>query len=429
MKCLSNLTCSLVKKNNDIKLIGFTEVTPESLIIEQLSSNTKQRTLATHVLQFVFLGFTGFRFPFAHFASTTASATDMYILLWKAVNMLSMFGFKIEYISTDGGQSNRNLLKLLIPEFNSALPSTCSFNNIYSKVDSKLFFIMDISHVLKKIRNNVLKSCDHKCCTRHIKFGENYIIWDHFRKAYLWDIAHPFPIHHILTHDHIHLTSESKMRNHLAEDVLNAEMLHLMEVYKESLGDGGSELDGTIELLKNTSVLVKNFRDHRPIVDISGDRLKQNRDVLNWFVEWENSIPTQKEKCLISHQTRDDIVCSILGFEELCHYKMKKSHFSIVPGRINSDVIENMFCQQRTLHSGANTNPTYLEYSRNVNSVILGETSISRKSNTGGNGAAIFSAEKPNKKPKVLLILKYFFNIKISIHRHMFPKLGEPSVY
>lgn len=174
---------------------------------------------------------------------------------------------------------------------------------------------------------------------------------------------------------------------------------------------------------------MKNFHDHRPIVDISDDRLKQNRDVLNWFVEWENSIPTQKEKCLISHQTRDDIVCLILAFEELCHYKMKKSHFSIVPGRINSDVIENMFCQQRTLHSGANTNPTYIEYSRNVNSVILGETSISRKSNTGGNGAAIFSAEKPNKKPKVLLILKYFFNIKISIHRHMFPKLGKPSVY
>lgn len=67
------------KKNNDIKLIGFTEVTPESLIIEQLNSKTKQRTLATHVLQFVFLGFTGFRFPCAHFASTTASATDMYI--------------------------------------------------------------------------------------------------------------------------------------------------------------------------------------------------------------------------------------------------------------------------------------------------------------------------------------------------------------
>lgn len=101
---------------------------------------------------------------------------------------------------------------------------------------------MDISHVLKKIRNNVLKSGDHKCCTSHIKFGENYIIWDHFRKAYLCDIAHPFPIHHKLTHDHIHLTSESKMRNHLAEDVLNAEILPLMEVYTESLGDEDQNL-------------------------------------------------------------------------------------------------------------------------------------------------------------------------------------------
>lgn len=47
-------------------------------------------------------------------------------------------------------------------------------------------------------------------------------------------------------------------------------------------------------------------------------------------------------------------------------------------------MIENMFCQQRTLHNGVNTNPTYLGHCYLVNSVILGQASISRKSKIGG---------------------------------------------
>jgi hypothetical protein len=84
-----------------------------------------------------------------------------------------------------------------------------------------------------------------------------------------------------------------------------------------------------------------------------------------------------KEKCLISHQTRQDIISAILGFEELCTYKLKKSNASIIPNRVNSDVIENIFCQQRTMHNGANANPTYLGYCHTMNSVILGQASVS----------------------------------------------------
>ena len=216
-------------------------------------------------------------------------------------------------------------------------------------------------------------------------------------------MSNPFPIHHKLSQDHIFLTNESKMRNHLAEDVLDKEMLHLMQVYKANLGESGSSLDSTIELLRNTSIVIRNFRDPRPITDAGDERLSELHDVMEWFVKWENQIKNDtsiknKEKHLISHQTREDIVSSLLGFEELCKHKLKKSHGSIIPSRVNSDVIENLFCQQRTLHNGANSNPTYLGYCRTVNSVILGEASVSRKSNTGGDGAVIFQVNKPSAK-------------------------------
>lgn len=81
---------------------------------------------------------------------------------------------------------------------------------------------MNILHVLKKIRNNIYKSGEAACCKRNLKIQDKFIEWDHFKDAYLWDISsNPFPIHHKLTQEHIYLTSENKMRNYLAEDVLD----------------------------------------------------------------------------------------------------------------------------------------------------------------------------------------------------------------
>ena len=38
------------------------------------------------------------------------------------------------------------------------------------------------------------------------------------------------------------------MRNHLAEEVFNDEMLYLMKLYQESLGETGRKLNGTVEI-------------------------------------------------------------------------------------------------------------------------------------------------------------------------------------
>lgn len=143
-------------------------------------------------------------------------------------------------------------------------------------------------------------------------------------------------------------------------------MLHLMSCYRNSLSDAtkSAELRGTIEFLQQTSVLVKIFRDGRPIKDYGDDRLQQNRDVLSWFKRWEhenksNNEVTEKEKSLLSFQCREDIVSLLVGFDEFSREKLQKSGGSIIPNRINSDVIENVFSQQRGLHNGNNSNPTY----------------------------------------------------------------------
>ena len=51
--------------------------------------------LASHVLQMVFLGDGGYRWPFAHFPTTEATATDLYMLFWDAVKHLNDWGFTV----------------------------------------------------------------------------------------------------------------------------------------------------------------------------------------------------------------------------------------------------------------------------------------------------------------------------------------------
>jgi hypothetical protein len=63
------------------------------------------------------------------------------------------------------------------------------------------------------------------------KNGEN-IFWIYWRDAYEWDQANnALAIHEKLKEDHFNLTPGSRMRNGLAEDVLDRKMLYLMEVY------------------------------------------------------------------------------------------------------------------------------------------------------------------------------------------------------
>lgn len=155
--------------------------------------------------------------------------------MWRSGNILLNFSFKIQYISTDGAQTNRALFKVLLAEFKSINPKTCSFRNLYIP-EEEVVFTMDFSHVVKKVKNNISKSGKEAHCKRHLKLADQFIEWKHFTSAYLWDISsHPFPIHHKLSQEHLFLTSEAKMRNHLAEEVLNADKLHIIGMYQRVL--------------------------------------------------------------------------------------------------------------------------------------------------------------------------------------------------
>ena len=100
------------------------------------------------------------------------------------------------------------------------------------------------------------------------------IVWEHWVDAVAWDRLKSRKIHQKITEAHMNPSSSEKMRNHLAEEVLNNDMLYLMLCYKASKADG-SHLHGTISLLEKTSKIIQIFNDRRPITSCDDERLQE----------------------------------------------------------------------------------------------------------------------------------------------------------
>lgn len=383
----------ITRKGKNLEIVGFTEMGEEGDIIQTLKNGQHKKIVGSHILQLLFQGLTGFRFPIAHFVSSQVNACDLYAVVWEAVDKLQHFDFDCKYVCMDGASSNRSFIHLHFPN-NDA--QTQSFTT-YSPVNpfNQVVLLMDPSHCFKKIRNNIIKSGIKKGCTRLLRLSSGEEIhWDMWVNAYKWDRTNVIQIHKSLTNEHIFPSNSSKMRNKLAEDALDEEMLNLMCSYKSSLGAKGQELQGAITLLENTSKLVSVFRDRRPINTQEDTRLSTIREVQKWFFNWTQSIQAEKDtskgekmKALMSRECQEDIQSCLLGFEKLSlNILSQYKGWSVTPAMINSDQIENQFCQHRGKLNGANTNPTALQYRRNVNSVILGESAISKKGNSFRKG-------------------------------------------
>lgn len=89
---------------------------------------------------------------------------------------------------------------------------------------------MFIQHNIKKLRNNIQKS-NKSGKPRCLKIKGKNVTWQQLKDAFNWDQKTcSLPLHEKLTTQHFELDPAAKMRNHLAEDVLNHKMLFLMQV-------------------------------------------------------------------------------------------------------------------------------------------------------------------------------------------------------
>lgn len=291
----------------------------------------------------------------------------------------------------DGADCNRQFIKI---HFNDRDPVADQFvtTNVYT--GTPMVFIMDPKHNIKKKRNNIEKS-NESAKPRCLKIKGKTVTWKKFKDAYNWDqSSFSLPVHEKLTTQHFDLDPASKMRNHLAEDVLDDRMLFLMQKYQEDLttnNKDGSELDGIITLLCHTSRLIQLFNDKLPITSSTDQRLQHLDEFYQFLVEWREET-SQKNVNFVSTKLWFDLQCMCLGFRVMVATKLSQFPSSLIkPALVNQDCVENHFCQVRSCN-GQNNNPTYLKQQSTQNSIRFGQTTISRKSNAGNPSASSFSS-------------------------------------
>ena len=374
-------------RGGDWTMIGFPDLGEGSAAMANMSKNKSNVQLADHVLQFLFHGLTGFRMPFACYPTNQANCCDLYLNVWDAVSGLKDWGFTIAYICLDGSSNNRSFIKMHFK--GDPIDSDMLMIN-RADPSHQIAVIPDPSHVFKKIRNSIFNSGIDSCHTRHLLVNENHIEWRHWELAFEWcqdRTLNPVAPHPKLNKDHIYLTEAGKMRNAYAMEALNDNMLYLMESFKKSTtANIAMQLDGCIELLRQTSTLIRNFTDKRPIDTVQNPRIHENRRVFHWFKDWENN---SVQKCdLLARECHQDILWMIVGFESFICETIKKHNVRIAPCDINSDIIENFFCSQRGIRGGNDTNPGLNNYLYNINSIVLGQASLSSKSNAGSTGTS-----------------------------------------
>lgn len=152
--------------------------------IDIIINNQPQVKMATPCLQYVFHGFTGFRWPVAYYGSETACAYQIYNTFWEVVSKLHQYGLIVDYVNIDGATTNRLFMNMLSSSGNLRKENFV-VSDIFQR-DHKICLIQDIKHVLKKIRNSILASrLEYEPNPgRFIVKNSRPIVWNHWENAY-----------------------------------------------------------------------------------------------------------------------------------------------------------------------------------------------------------------------------------------------------
>ena len=177
----------IVKKGDEWDILGAIDLGDLVNSLEDVMNHHKEVKMATHILQFMFLGYGGFRWPCAYFTTSNASAHQLYFTFFQLVGKLFEYEFEVDYCMLDGSTMNRNFTSLLFPDnprkFNFIARSAFSMSK-------GIPIIQDIKHCIKKLRNGLLSSAAGEKAKRTLILDGKQILWSQFQEAYEHSLRH-----------------------------------------------------------------------------------------------------------------------------------------------------------------------------------------------------------------------------------------------
>ena len=141
-------------------LIGYVDFGDAELNYATLQKSN----IATHVLVFLLRSVVNpFKFSLANFATTGATPSQMFPLLWKAISICELNSLKVSAVTCDGALPNRKLFRMHFPmtkedDMNPDTDVTYRAVNLFSSEKRFIYFMSDVPHLMKTARNCLYNS-------------------------------------------------------------------------------------------------------------------------------------------------------------------------------------------------------------------------------------------------------------------------------
>jgi len=292
--------------------------------------------------------------PIAYFlCHTSCPANLLHTLLTEAVQKLKNVGLNICAVACDMGSNNIKLSNIL-----NISPDNTGFylENQY------LFFIFDVPHIAKALRNMLL--------TYDFYVNGKKISWQFIKDFYELDKTFPVKAAHKLTDSHIYPTSFQKMKVKLATQVFSYSVYVGMTFFIR-FGSLPAEATETAEFVNRVDKLFDilnssqtyGSKKYNAAFKADSFQLEFLMDCLTFFKKLEvrdknNRNVTKKIKFIKS------LLISINSIIQLFYHLRENAGFDyILTRRLNQDCLENHFGKIRS-ENGNCINPTAIQFHR-----------------------------------------------------------------
>ncbi|PIK36055.1 hypothetical protein BSL78_27120 [Apostichopus japonicus] len=353
------------------RLIGFCDIGSISSEMEDFekrcTSDKTEPVLASHVLLFMARGITtSLKFPVAYYATASLKASQLHEMTYEVITALKLMDLTVLCLVSDGAASNRRLYQNLGGKGKTEL-SPAHFCWNWFGDEEKIFFICDVPHLLKTLRNN-MENSNWSRKTRNLVFRGQKIQWTDLISFMEWDQGRHRTTPGLrfapkLTHEHLYLTPGLRMKVRLAAQVMSNTVANGLELMKRK------ELGSAILFLRkvnkffdclNVARLDQGTRSRnenlKPYTSEDDPRFEWLlKDFLGFLTEWategetiEGLTKKEKAQLCISRQTIAGVYITVHSFTEIARKLLRLEGVRyVLSDKLNQDPIEEFFGKQR----------------------------------------------------------------------------------
>ena len=345
------------------RVVGFTsldEVSEELSKLSQLDSKQKEPELATHIIVFMVRGLmVRVNMPFIWYPCVGIRVEQLLSAVWFATRTLQNLGLQVRAWVCDGATPNRKLFKVHERVGGQYQGLTYYTENRYAP-DQKIFFVCDVPHLLKTVRNNLENSHGHLNTKNLMKNGKS-ISWAHVVSTVDEDMSHSLNRLVKIKEEHIHLSPKLRTRVKLACQVLSTTMANAIRLRNNPAMSQTEHFcrifDKWFDCL-NGRYLNAPKPDLRPYYANNAQDPRYQwleTEFLNWLEEWEREVEalpnlskSERSKFLLSHQTAEGLKITTISFVNLTRALLAQEGAQFfLPEKLNQDRLEIFFAKLR----------------------------------------------------------------------------------